>query len=152
MIRPSQPAEGRTAPATEVTSARQPRRTPSSGANGISERVKAGKADDLAGDVFSRGVSMTTRAPTDIACRRPGGLDHQAAHADDTAVDLDAVEFVDLFGECLHDRSRAAAGCPTGPPGGHVRKRMVTLPAVFLIACLPGTLIIAQSSLGPRKP
>ena len=34
---------------------------------------------------------------------RPGDLDHQPAHADDAAVDLDAVEFVDLFGQRFHD-------------------------------------------------
>jgi hypothetical protein len=37
--RPSHPSEGRTAPATELTIARQPRRTPSSAANGISKAL-----------------------------------------------------------------------------------------------------------------
>ncbi len=45
---------------------------------------------------------MTTRAPTDMACKRPGDLDHQAAHADDAAVNLDAVEFLDLLAQSLH--------------------------------------------------
>ena len=34
---------------------------------------------------------------------RPGDLDHQPAHADDAAVDLDAVEFGDLLGQRFHD-------------------------------------------------
>ena len=36
---------------------------------------------------------------------RPGDLDHQAVHADHAAVDLDLVEFGDLFGERLHASS-----------------------------------------------
>ena len=49
---------------------------------------------------------------------RPGDFDHQAAHADDPAIDLDAVEFVDLFGERFHRRPPPRRRCG--------RKRMVT--------------------------
>jgi hypothetical protein len=33
---------------------------------------------------------------------RTGDLDHEAAHADDAAVDLDPVQFADLFGKCFY--------------------------------------------------
>ena len=33
---------------------------------------------------------------------RTGDLDHEAAHADDAAVDLDPVQFADLLGKCFH--------------------------------------------------
>ena len=33
-------------------------------------------------------------------------LDHEAAHADDPAIDLDPVELADLFGQRFHDSSR----------------------------------------------
>src|ERR1700733_11745113 len=74
--------------------------------------------------------------------QRARNLDHQAAHADHAAINLDTVEFIELLGKRLHRqppvicRSRRRRG----------RKRMVTSPPTFLIACLPGTLIIAVSS------
>ena len=36
-----------------------------------------------------------------MAWSGPGDLDHQAAHADHAAVNLDAVEFLDLLGQSL---------------------------------------------------
>ena len=56
------------------------------------------------------GVSMITRAPTikkGLWSGKSGGvapcdLNHQAAHVDDPAMYLDAVEFVKLFGQRLH--------------------------------------------------
>ena len=33
---------------------------------------------------------------------RPGDLDHQAAHADHAAINIDAVDVADLLGECFH--------------------------------------------------
>ena len=47
-------------------------------------------------------VSITMRAPTDIAWIGPGDLDHQAAHADHPAINIDAVDVADLLGERLH--------------------------------------------------
>jgi hypothetical protein len=36
-------------------------------------------------------------------------LDHQAAHADHTAIDVDAVDIADLFGKSLHKERAFAA-------------------------------------------
>jgi hypothetical protein len=68
--RPSHPADGRTAPATDVTSARQPRRTPSSGANGMRSALLPENPTTSHG-IFLATVSITTRAPTDMACSGP---------------------------------------------------------------------------------
>ena len=107
--RPSQPCDGRTAPGAADTTARQPRRTPSSGANGISSALRAGKADHLAGDRRGRApVSIDDARADRHRVERTRDLDHQAAHADDAAVDLDAVQFGDLFGQSLHADERSA--------------------------------------------
>jgi hypothetical protein len=68
---------------------------------------------------------------------RSGYFNHQPAHANNAAIDFDAVEFVNLFGQRFH-------GAATAKP------QMVTsnLPALTLY--LPGPLIIA-SSLGIRR-
>ena len=84
--------------------ARQPRRTPSSAPNGISSALAPEKPTTSQG-MASRPVSITTRAPTDMAWIGPGDLDHQAAHADHAAVNLDAVELGDLLGQRLHASS-----------------------------------------------
>jgi hypothetical protein len=65
--RPSQPAEGRTAAGTEVTTAPQPRRTPSSAANGISSAFAPVKPTTSHGMTGPAPVSISTRAPTDMA-------------------------------------------------------------------------------------
>ena len=66
------------------------------------QRVGAGEADDLAGDEAA-GAGLDNDARADRhGVDRSRDLHHQAAHADDAAVDLDVVEFGDLFGECLH--------------------------------------------------
>ena len=44
---------------------------------------------------------MITRAPTH-GVQRYCDLNHQPAHAGDPSIDLDAVEFVNLFGQRLH--------------------------------------------------
>ena len=64
--RPSQPCEGRTEPGTENTTARQPRRTPSSGANGISRALGPANPTTSHG-IGLPAVSIITRAPTDMA-------------------------------------------------------------------------------------
>jgi hypothetical protein len=131
--RPSHPTDGRTAPGTAETRARHPRRTPSSGANGI-KSAKGPENPTTSLGIFLPGVSIITRAPTDIACSGPATSNHQPAHADNAAVDLDAVKFVDLFGQRLH-------GAPAG------KLQMVTFKLRVLTLYLPGPLIIA-SSLG----
>ena len=65
--RPSQRADGRTAAGTEVTTARQPRRTPSSAANGISKALAPVKPTTSHGMIGPAPVSISTRAPTDMA-------------------------------------------------------------------------------------
>ena len=67
ITRPSQRTEGRTAPATEETTALQPRRTPSSAANGISSAWAPSKPTTSHGIGLPLPVSMITRAPTDMA-------------------------------------------------------------------------------------
>ena len=69
--RPSQAGDGRTAPRTADTTARQPRRTPSSGANGISSAWPPEKPTTSQGIGLGLAVSITTRAPTDMACSGP---------------------------------------------------------------------------------
>jgi hypothetical protein len=94
--RPSQPCDGRTEPATEVTIARQPRRTPSSAPNGIT------KADHLTGDrAVIAGLDQQPR-PDRHGVDRSRDLDHQPAHPDHPAVNLDPVELGDLFGQGFH--------------------------------------------------
>ena len=114
--RPSQPADGRTAPATEVTTARQPRRTPSSGANGISSAFAPEKPTTSQGYARPAGLDDDPRADRH-GVDRPRDLDHQAAHADDAAVDLDPVEFGDLLGQRLHERTAATIRVTHGYPG-----------------------------------
>ena len=64
----AEPAGARAdAPATADTTARQPRRTPSSGANGISSAFVPVKPTTSQGIALAPAVSITTRAPTDIA-------------------------------------------------------------------------------------
>ena len=63
--RPSQLGEGRTAAGAAVTTARQPRRTPSSAANGISSALLPENPTTSQG--MSVPVSITTREPTDMA-------------------------------------------------------------------------------------
>jgi hypothetical protein len=69
--RPSQAADGRTAAAVEVTMARQPRRTPSSGPNGINSALESLKPTTSQGMSRAPPVSMMTRAPTDMAWMGP---------------------------------------------------------------------------------
>ncbi len=65
--RPSQPSEGRTVPAAVATSARQPRRTPSSAANGMASAWPCEKPTTSQGMPLAAPVSMVRRAPTDMA-------------------------------------------------------------------------------------
>ena len=64
--RPSQPSLGRTAPAAVETTARQPRRTPSSAANGMANALLPEKPTTSQGTRASA-VSMVSREPTDMA-------------------------------------------------------------------------------------
>jgi len=64
--RPSQAGDGRTAAATAVTTARQPRRTPSSAANGIKSALAPEKPTTSHGMLRLLPVSITTRAPIDM--------------------------------------------------------------------------------------
>jgi hypothetical protein len=65
--RPSQAIDGRTMLAALAITARQPRRTPSSPANGITTALLPLKPITSAGINRLVPVSMTIRAPTDMA-------------------------------------------------------------------------------------
>ncbi len=82
------------------------------------QRVNAGKADHLAGNVLGGGLDHHPR-PDRHRMQRAGDLDHQPTHPDHTAIDLDAVELIDLFGERLHRRAacrRRPSPAPQSPP------------------------------------
>ena len=100
--RPSQAGDGRTWLAAVAITARQPRRTPSSAANGISTALLPEKPIDLGGDeAVAAGLDHDPRADRH-GMDRPRDLDHQPAHADHTAIDLDAVDIADLLRQRLH--------------------------------------------------
>ena len=102
------------------------------------ERVGARKSNHLAGDVAA-GAGLDHDAGADRhGVDGPGGLDHQAAHRDDAAVDLDAVELVDLVGERFHAAFRSI----------RARRRLLTISLWRLTSCLPASLIIASPSVG----
>ena len=65
--RPSQRSDGRTAPAEVDTTARQPRRTPSSAANGMANACLPAKPTTSHGIARPPSLSMVRRAPTDMA-------------------------------------------------------------------------------------
>src|SRR5215510_16269794 len=94
-------------------------------------RIVAGEADHL-----GRDKPVPTGLDHDACAHRHGvdrpcNLHHQAAHAHDTAIDVDAVEVADLFGQCLH--------CET--------LKFPRLCLVRLTSCLPASLIITSLSL-----
>ena len=101
--RPSQAGDGRTAPAIALTTARQPRRTPSSAANGISRACAPRKANHLARNrAGSAGLDHHPGADRH-GMDRARHFHHQPAHPDHAAVDLDPVELGDLFSQRFHD-------------------------------------------------
>ena len=64
--------------------------------------IVAGEADDLAGDeAVPAGVDHDARADRHRV-DRTRDLHHQAANADDAAINIDAVDVADLFGQRLH--------------------------------------------------
>ena len=102
---PAEPADGR------------PHRTGDGGDHGLAaapnaferrkrhqQGITRGKPDHLAGDRLRRRLNNDARANRH-RMQGTGDFDHQAAHADHAAVDLDAVEFVDLLSQCLHRKS-----------------------------------------------
>ena len=65
-------------------------------------RIVAGEADDLGGDeAVAAGLDHDAGADRHRV-NGSGDLHHQAAHADDAAIYVDAVDVADLFGERLH--------------------------------------------------
>jgi hypothetical protein len=65
--RPSQRSDGRMLPAAEVTIARQPRRTPSSAANGMASACPPAKPTTSQGICGPTAVSIASLVPTDMA-------------------------------------------------------------------------------------
>ncbi len=100
--RPSHFGDGRTwLPALPIT-ARQPRLTPVKTGERHHHRIVAGEADHLAGDeAAAAGVDHDAGADAH-GVNGTRDLHHQAAHADHPAVDVDAVDIADLFGQRLH--------------------------------------------------
>ncbi|MGY3363715.1 hypothetical protein ACVWZL_000840 [Bradyrhizobium sp. GM2.4] len=83
----------------------QPRRTAVQTGERHHDGVVAGEADHLAGDgTVAAGLDHEPRADRH-RMDRTGDLDHQAAHADHTAINIDAVNVADLFGKSLHKRA-----------------------------------------------
>ena len=82
--------------------ARQPRRTPSSAPNGISRALAPAKPTTSQGIGRPLPVSIITRAPTDMAWIGPATSTISPRTPDHPAVNLDPVEFGDLFGQGLH--------------------------------------------------
>jgi hypothetical protein len=96
------------APAAVVTTARQPRRTPSSAANGIASAWPPEKPTTSHGIFRRSGLDGQARADRHRV-NRSSDLHHQSTHRDNAAVSLDAIYIDDLFGERLH-RSAFSAG------------------------------------------
>jgi hypothetical protein len=93
--------------------------------------IVAGEADDFGGDeTIAAGVDHDARADRHRV-NRTCDLDHQAAHADHAAIDIDAVDIADLLGQRLHCESLKFP-------------RFAGLP---LTSCLPASLIITSLSL-----
>ena len=100
--RPSQPSDGRTAGhhardhrAAAAPHALQRRKR-------HQQRMGAGKSHHLARNgAAAAGLDRHPGADRH-GVDRPGHLNHEAAHADHPAVDLDSVEFRDLFSEGFH--------------------------------------------------
>jgi hypothetical protein len=94
-------------------------------------RVAAVEADDLGRDeAIAAGLDHDAGADrhrVNGAC----DLDHQAAHADDAAINIDAVDVADLLGECFHCENLKFS-------------RFLAPP---LTSCLPASLIITSLSL-----
>src|SRR5262249_16869924 len=74
------------------------------------QRIGTGEAHHLAQDWLA-GLDHHPR-PDRHRVNGARDLDHEAAHADDAAIDLDPVEVADLFGQRFHLVARME---PTGP-------------------------------------
>ena len=103
--RPSQAGEGRTAAGGRAhdgaaAAAHALRAAP----NGISSALAPEKPTTSQAMIALAGLDHDPGADRH-GVDRARDLDHQAAHADHAAVDLDAVEFGDLFGQRLHARN-----------------------------------------------
>ena len=99
MTRPSHNGDGRTWLAALAMTARQPRRTPSRPANGITTALLPEKPMTSARDeAVAAGLDHDAGADRHRV-DRAGDLDHQPAHADHAAIDIDAVDVADLLGQ-----------------------------------------------------
>ena len=102
MTRPSQAGDGRTwlAAVGDHGAATAPDSVEA--AERHHDGVAAGEADDFGRDEAApAGLDHDPRADRH-GVNRAGDLDHQAAHAHDTAIYIDAVDIADLFCERLH--------------------------------------------------
>ena len=120
-----------------ATTALQPRRTPSSGPNGISSALAPENPTTSQGIDPVLGLDRHPSADRH-GMDRPGDLHHQAAHADDPAVDFDRV---DLLGRS----ARRALSWPST----RLARGMATEVSP-LTSCLPASLIITSPSWDRR--
>jgi hypothetical protein len=73
---------------------------------GHQQRERPGESDHFTRNILSWSLDNHSCANRH-GMQRSGNFHHQPAHADNAAVDLDTVKFVDLFGKRLH-------GAPAG--------------------------------------
>ncbi len=102
MTRPSQAGDGRTWLAAVGDDGAAAAPDAVEAAERHHDRIVAGEADDL-----GRDESVPAGLDHDAGADRhrmdgPGDLDHQPAHAHNTAIYIDAVDVADLFRERLH--------------------------------------------------
>src|SRR4029077_14819887 len=75
----------------------------------------------------------------------PSDFHHQSPHRYHAAIDFNAVDIDDLFGEGLH-----GVGVRRWRPPSHILALRLTGPVAPLTRCLPASLIIGSSSTGLR--
>src|SRR6202008_3200619 len=121
------------------------------------QRMATRKANDLARDGPRRtrldGKTRADRHGMD----RPSNFHHQSPHRHDAAVDLNAIDIDDLFGERFHVVRSSLGASDTSEPGTTERTRAdavatsrrkpalrLTGSGVALTRCLPASLIIGS--------
>ena len=178
MTRPSQRSDGRMASAALLTTARQPRRTPSSAANGMAKACFPAKPTTSQGIGGPAAVSMVSlepttwrgwdlRSPPSARARRPRGRrSRPRRYRRSVRRELSSHSLV-IPGRERSERTRNpepqivppldSGSGPSGRPGMTERASKRRKPALRLTGrcqpltrCLPGSLIIGSSSKGLR--
>ena len=103
--RPSQRSDGRTALAELLTARAAAAPHTLKRAVGHGQSQSAGKADHLTRNTGAVAAVQRQARADRHGVNGPGDLDHQPAHADDPAINLDPVNIPDLLSQCLHVRA-----------------------------------------------